>query len=762
MEQDDLREHLAGAKKLVDFVTPQKLAVIALLQVYCEFSVRSEHRCRVLRTIMNYICPTSLSLMFKDLGEIQKDFKGCQDHAGRDFFAVYMAHLAEIEEIEDMHFYFEGLNVDFFKPDDGSPPLVSPNSLIGSFLRRCYLEYQEMTFEDRQVLWEGFLRLQKRQVKSLAKNIEAFSRRLEGTNVGGTVATEDSGSLLAVDDMMRIFECLMQYMHEHGTHLSFSMLETLEYAIYSTGKRPSAIYYVKFLHAWRIGDYRQANEYIRSYFDFANIKDQKARHQYALLNLAMMQAEFGCHDEAVGAIQEAIRTAREFRDTPCLNFCLSWVTMMQAELPLLYSSIATDDENTSNYLKAKTQECGMVDLHSSVYLADMRTLMAEGASPVEVIEAVEKSMLILSTVCMPPAIETLYSTKAALWARLGIEPLSMFYEEAGAKIFDSSKIFSESVIKARLRKAYGDTLRGDHRDALDTYAALRDVACMSRWTKARWLMFTQLTNLRIAVRQQWISEANHFFQLLQKTELSDSDVTLELSMVFTEYYMLTENTELAVSEITRNLESAIFKSADLHTQLRYQIAYAELMCKIGHHYRGYSLMMRVVAVAERNCILPCMVSAILVLCMIFISSRQFDSVLAIMDTVFPFAIMGKDYDSLARAFHLTFVAMVGANDLCAEKLARSSGKQREDMLQKLAHSVKYAHCAFLLYNGHGRVELANEVSASLALLSDLLGENYKSERDKYVSEFFSSLPELKPVTANLETSVFYDERHKRI
>lgn len=54
-------------------------------------------------------------------------------------------------------------------------------------------------------------------------------------------------------------------------------------------------------------------------------KKDKSQYQYALLNMAILQADFGCYDEAIAAMHETIATARENKDMPCLNFSLSWL-----------------------------------------------------------------------------------------------------------------------------------------------------------------------------------------------------------------------------------------------------------------------------------------------------------------------------------------------------------------------------------------------------------------------------------------------------
>lgn len=530
---------------------------------------------------------------------------------------------------------------------------------------------------------------------------------------------------------------------EHGVRLTAEMLETLEYSLQSTGRQPATLYYIKFLHAWRTGDYKQANENLRSYFDFASLKHPNSRYQYALLNLAMMQADFGCREEAIWAIQEAIRTAREYRDSVCLNFCLSWVTEMQAEFPGHYSHVAADDENTLRYLKAKAQESSMPDLHSTVYLAETRQLMAEGASPTEIVEALDKSAFVIASMNIPSTIETLYSAKATLWNRLGVHALSSFYTRVGSNVYSSTSIFNEETVRARCRTAYSEALNGFYDQSLKTLFQIEDLASANRASFTRWSVYGNLVKLKRAIRNQWTSEATEYFGKLQcMEEISDAEISFEIAVISVDYHLLIGNTEVAVSLITKHLDSAVFLTADIYMQLRYQIAYANVMNKIGSNYRGYSLMMRTVAISEKNCIVPCLIDAIFELCAVFISSKQFDSVLSILDSVFPFANACSDYEMLARAFYLTFVAMVGANDSLNDANL-SIDSEKEDMLRKVAHSIKYARRALVLYRQLQDAAMVRELTSSLTRLYNILGEQFNEGRKEFLGEYFENMEAMK-------------------
>src|SRR5690348_16919401 len=81
----------------------------------------------------------------------------------------------------------------------------------------------------------------------------------------------------------------------------------------------------RYLDAWRSGDYDTAFDNIHRFFDYSERTQDRLFYQYALLNLAIIQSDFGCYTDAIQSLQEAIAVARESKDVTCLSYCMSWV-----------------------------------------------------------------------------------------------------------------------------------------------------------------------------------------------------------------------------------------------------------------------------------------------------------------------------------------------------------------------------------------------------------------------------------------------------
>ena len=108
----------------------------------------------------------------------------------------------------------------------------------------------------------------------------------------------------------------------------------------------------------------------------------RAFYQYALLNMAILHADFDCHSEALTAMQETIAAARENNDMGCLNYSLSWLYHFgKANPPLMYEirkkGILGPEKEAVSFLKAKSKETGMWSLLSTSLLSEAKLTLAQ-------------------------------------------------------------------------------------------------------------------------------------------------------------------------------------------------------------------------------------------------------------------------------------------------------------------------------------------------------------------------------------------------
>ena len=104
-------------------------------------------------------------------------------------------------------------------------------------------------------------------------------------------------------------------------------------------------------------------------------------YQYALLHMAILQADFGCFSEAIAAMNETISTARENQDMSCLNFSLSWLNHLSKAYPRQmkqagYAGALGEERDGLAYLKMKAKEMKLPNLLSSTLLSEAKMLLS--------------------------------------------------------------------------------------------------------------------------------------------------------------------------------------------------------------------------------------------------------------------------------------------------------------------------------------------------------------------------------------------------
>ncbi|KAL9006144.1 MAG: hypothetical protein Q9188_001113 [Gyalolechia gomerana] len=104
-------------------------------------------------------------------------------------------------------------------------------------------------------------------------------------------------------------------------------------------------------------------------------------YQYALLNLAILHADFGCFSEAITAMQETIATARENHDMPCLNYSLSWLHQFGRKHPeemtgIQKRGVLGSEKEALSFLKAKAKETNMWPLLSKTLLSEAKFILS--------------------------------------------------------------------------------------------------------------------------------------------------------------------------------------------------------------------------------------------------------------------------------------------------------------------------------------------------------------------------------------------------
>lgn len=139
--------------------------------------------------------------------------------------------------------------------------------------------------------------------------------------------------------------------------------------------------YPRFFDAWRAGDYPKAFDNLHRYFDYTMQTRDKSYHQYALLHMAILQADFGLFGDAFASMNETIATARENQDISCLNFSMSWLDHLSKAYPnelqsAGYTGMLGNEREGLAFLKTKAKEMKMSNLVSSTILSEAKAILS--------------------------------------------------------------------------------------------------------------------------------------------------------------------------------------------------------------------------------------------------------------------------------------------------------------------------------------------------------------------------------------------------
>ncbi|KAK9478431.1 anaphase-promoting complex subunit 5-domain-containing protein [Lipomyces japonicus] len=724
-------------------LTPSKVILIIALGIYCNNGVPNNGRIRLLSIFLDWIDSKHDSIGLKSVADIKASLESI-DSTIPDWNLYQVVHgkMWDITDTDKLNGLIGSIDYSFFKPNQfHKTAAINSNSVLGHFLRTCFVDFKSMEFDRRIELWNAFVSYRQPSVRDGERHganavpvkypVNLASKKFQ--KMTSSTTTE----FIFANDLDKLFEFQIEYMQKQGCGLSPHMLKTLKDLISKSVKVPSSLYYVQFLHAWKSGDYQESFENLHRYFDYT-IHNKEKIHQYALLNLAILQADFNCYSEAVWAIQETIRTARENRDNVCLNFSLSWLYHFQKAHPNECPPPASSDDSTLQFLKVKAKETAMVNLQSVVYLSEAKSMIINGDSASRILEAITKSSFITTSMNLVESVGALFLVQGTFWTRAGVSCLGEFYTSIFLNMFKDTA-FVGDVVNSVCRSAHYLVDNGQYDEALEMLDSVKDQAKRSLRVYQRWHMFKLLFHFKRAVKNEQLDKARLLNRQLKVMSKSLEDCELEVTLPMIEYELKVGNTNQALSLASSSLDRSSRDNGDIHAQLSYLLAYAKVLSKLGRGVRGYSSIMRCVAIAEKACIVPTVMEAICQLCELYNSSYQHQSALSILDAVMPQIIECDNCDLLGKAYYETMNAILGANyvRIMSEWTATSIG-YNESSKSKLLHAIRYAHMSYVEYAKVEDISMLVKLSFKLAAMYSILGDEYVSQRDS-MAELYAGL-----------------------
>lgn len=395
------------------YLTAQKISLIVLLRLYCSSTLPSSATIPILSFILSTTLPSSSSSVrfLRSSAASNPSFSidafedVLQGHAsnmpGRTLLDLFLRNMWEMNSFDALHVLFDNLGELLMTPSNNEGEgqervYISKTSPLGIFVRRTRLEFDRLQFEDTIALWSSFVRYRaptaqwtKRLAGLAASGVDAVIAEMgmqEGDDIYeiayGDLHEPDHGTQgVSQDDLDRILNFQLDRLQRFGDRVPDSMKTQLRGMLASSSTVHRQAHLVQFFDAWKAGDYTSAFDNLHRYYDYAMQTREKIHYQYALLHMAILQADFGCFGEAIAAITETIATARESQDMTCLSFSLSWLNHMSKAYPKQmraagYMSMLGSERDALVFLKAKAREFKMHNLLSATLLNEAKLVLS--------------------------------------------------------------------------------------------------------------------------------------------------------------------------------------------------------------------------------------------------------------------------------------------------------------------------------------------------------------------------------------------------
>lgn len=403
------------------YLTAQKISLLVLTRLYCTSSLPYSATIPVLSFILSNNLPSAPSSARPQRSNISSQQDTCfsidafedvlQEHPsnmpGRTLLDLFLKHMWEMNSFDALHALFDSI-LDLVTPpphgtqDQESPDRIhlSKTSPLGAFVRRAHLEFTRLQFDDSMKLWSSFIRYRaptaqwtKRLAGLASSGVDMVVSEMglrAGDDMyeiayGNLQEDQEEGAGMSLNDLDRILDFQLDRLQRFGDRVPGDMKSQLRNMVKSSGIVHRQAHLVQFFDAWKAGDYTSAFDNLHRYYDYAMQTREKIHYQYALLHMAILQADFGCFGEAIAAINETIATARENQDMTCLSFSLSWLNHMAKAYPKQmrgagYMSMLGTERDALAFLKAKAKETKMYSLLCASLLNEAKLSLATARS----------------------------------------------------------------------------------------------------------------------------------------------------------------------------------------------------------------------------------------------------------------------------------------------------------------------------------------------------------------------------------------------
>ncbi|KAI3398622.1 hypothetical protein diail_8970 [Diaporthe ilicicola] len=765
------------------FLMPSDIGLLVLVELYTEGAVPGDGIIPVLSylashtgTDVNKDPPSPQGQWQKAQGDIDLassiktfealllPFSAAVGLPGRRLWDIFLSKLWAIDSLDALHEFFDrrfslmATKEDIqhmIDPEQGAQssrvPLL-PNTPLALFVRRACLEFNRLQFSDASTLWKDLIVYRQATASAwMRRNPSSSPVRFDkvldiceedwGTGAASieSIAYGDlSSSRLPVSAhfLDRLIEFQVAQMQRYGLRVPTQILRQFSDLLAASRSNPKLGHYLKFLEAWKSGDYPTSFDYLHRYFDYTMQNSDREHYHYALLNLAVLQADFGCYKDAVSTMLETIATAREKRDQNCLNFALNFFYNFGLQHPHLVedlesSSMSATGRETLAFLRVKAKETGMWSTWCSALLSEAKQGLLSGDSVASAFENITRSSHLLVERNLVNMIGTHISLNVAVWDRVGVASMSKMLCEVFLRCHAPNSMLDDTL-KITCRLASILAMKGKYNEGMQLLENMDEDSLRTWRAKKYWQKMRALVKLRRDLHRNDLDGVEYLLSQIMQSKPDDleSDLIFVVDSLHYELLIRRGDLQTAFTKVEQLISNSHDQDKDIGVRARLLLMKAHLFQKAGRPQRGFSIAMRAANLAWNARLMNLLWQSIATIADVLISLNEFEAAEKLLLVVIPrylecegSYISATMYSSLADAYVGTAGKMVTATGSASgppkrrmEYLNKAMGALRrafdyyaavEDLQKKLEVTAKMS----TIMRARGDVKVSNDLAA---------------------------------------------------
>ncbi|KAJ1666833.1 hypothetical protein EV178_001917 [Coemansia sp. RSA 1646] len=311
------------------YLSATKLVLLLAIDHYSRhYDWGPEVQCELAQLLISRLCEPSWTESWQGLGNALGAI-AVPSEENQTLRQLLCRRMDDIDTLDALHVFFDELRAlvtSAANPSahaaaaeqqlDGELILLDSESILGLFVRRCCLAFDQLEFHQTGVFFDECVR--------------AF-RVISDVGCESSTGSAQTAVRSRIELQEHLEHQISLLETESGAPVPAEMEDQIRRAMAALPDH-SRTHYLDYLNQVRTGECHQAESSLRRFFDSNVIKDNRTIYQYALLYLAAMRAQLGMLNPARHALTEATHVARDCQDHTCLLYIMFWEARLQLQL----------------------------------------------------------------------------------------------------------------------------------------------------------------------------------------------------------------------------------------------------------------------------------------------------------------------------------------------------------------------------------------------------------------------------------------------